>query len=196
MRPHFPLFNTPLDLAHSFFEKLLEDGDCVIDATAGGGKDSLALALFLKKKKNTSLLVLDIQEDAINKTRALLEVYASDFLPSIHFSIGSHEHLPDISPKLVIYNLGYLPGGDKSLTTLTASTLASVKKALGLLVSGGVLSITCYPGHEEGSKELIALTHLLSSLDPKDWSFTSSTWHNRKAAPVLLLTQKIKKKPD
>ncbi|MBS0628358.1 MAG: hypothetical protein JSS09_09120, partial [Verrucomicrobia bacterium] len=53
MRQNFPLFNTPIDLAHHFWESLLEDGDGVIDATCGNGKDSLKLAEYLQKKKDT-----------------------------------------------------------------------------------------------------------------------------------------------
>ena len=57
------------------------------------------------------------------------------------------------TPKLIVYNLGYLPGSDKLLTTKTSSTLLSVEKALSLIAPNGAISITCYPGHEEGKKE-------------------------------------------
>lgn len=193
MRQQFPLFNTPLDLTHSFWEKILTDGDAVIDATCGNGKDSLVLANLLKDKTETALFCLDIQQKAIDNTQDLLTEEASCFLPSIQFILGSHENLPDVSPrkpKLIVYNLGYLPGGDKTLTTENTSTLKSITRALEVICPGGVISINCYPGHPEGKKEQETLLPFLASLDPKLWSFTSSTWDNRNASPSLLLVQK------
>ena len=54
---------------------------------------------------------------------------------------------------LFMYNLGYLPGGDKSITTDSATTLKSLSSALELLAVGGLLCVVCYPGHEEGARE-------------------------------------------
>jgi hypothetical protein len=59
MRPTFPLFNTPIDLAHHFWKKLLQEKDIVIDATCGNGKDSLVLAKLLHPL-NGSLLCIDL----------------------------------------------------------------------------------------------------------------------------------------
>lgn len=193
MKNVFPLFNTPIDLAHSFWEKILDNGDIVIDATCGNGKDSLKLSLLLQKKINTSLFCLDIQEIAIAKTKKLIEEKNPEFIPNTHFFLGSHEEIEKITTekcKLIVYNLGYLPSGDKSVTTVTSSTLKSISQALNMLVNGGVISITCYPGHEEGKKEKIALYSLLSSLDAKNWSVASIDWENRNEAPSLLLVQK------
>lgn len=190
MRQDFPLFNTPIDLLHSFFPKLLQKGDIAIDATAGGGHDSLALAKELSKHKDTSLIAIDIQKKAIEKTLNRLAKEAPDYLPYTQLIEGSHENLPKVSPKLILYNLGYFPGGDKAITTMTDSTLKSLQSAMDILQDGGVISITCYPGHAEGEKELTALSLLLNSLSPKEWSCTLTQWKNRRAAPALILMQK------
>lgn len=193
MQRTFPLFNTPIDLAHHFWKSLLKEGDLVVDATCGNGKDSLKLATYLENKKNTALICMDIQEKALQNTKALLLEQAPDFFPFVQFQLGSHENLalPENSKlKLVVYNLGYLPGGDKSFTTQTHSTLISVQKALELLSPGGVLSLTCYPGHQEGAKEEKALQNFTSSLDPKIWSASTFSWNNRMASPSLLFIQK------
>ncbi len=189
----FPLFSTPIDLAHHFWDLLLEDGDGVIDATCGNGKDSLKLANYLQKKKGTALICIDIQEKALENTKALIQEKAPDFFPFIQFHLGSHEHLflPNAKKlKLVVYNLGYLPGGDKSFTTQVKSTLDSLQKALELLSPGGVISLTCYPGHPEGAKEEKELISFSSSLNPKQWTSTLFSWNNRNASPSLLLIQK------
>lgn len=192
MRAQFPLFNTPIDYSHAIWEKILEEKDIAIDATCGNGKDSLKLALLLEKKEGL-LFCLDIQEKALDATKELLQKAVPSFYPSIQFILGSHEILPKVSKlKLVVYNLGYLPGADKSITTKTQSTLKSIYQALELLSPGGLICITCYPGHSEGKKEEEELTQFLSSLDPKYWSFTMTRWENRKAAPSLILLQKNK----
>ncbi|MES2198960.1 MAG: class I SAM-dependent methyltransferase [Chlamydiota bacterium] len=193
MQKTFPLFNTPIDLAHHFWESLLDEGDGVIDATCGNGKDSLTLSRYLQEKKDTSLLCFDIQEKAIETTKNLILEENPNFFPFVQFQLGSHEHLflpKSQKLKLVVYNLGYLPGGDKSLTTQVSSTLSSVQKALELLTSGGVISLTCYPGHKEGAKEEKELIEFSASLDPKKWSSTTFSWNNRNASPSLIFIQK------
>ncbi len=191
MRSKFPLFNTPIDLAHHFWKSLLlNPGDVVIDATCGNGKDSLALAALLQPL-NGKLLCIDIQEKAIENTKALLQKEVPDFFCNVSFYHQSHETLPEVALlKLIVFNLGYLPAGDKSLTTKVDSTLQSIKNALEVLSLGGVLSITCYPGHLEGKKEEEALLEYLSKLDPFHYCFTSFFWDNRNASPSLFLVQK------
>lgn len=188
MRSQFPLFNTPIDLAHQFWQNHLSFNDAVIDATCGNGKDSLFLANLLKPL-NGILLCIDIQEKAIEKTKILLQNESHVF-----YYQQSHETLPDIAEnhplKLVVYNLGYLPSGDKSLTTQVESTLKSIESALNKIAPGGVISITCYPGHLEGKKEQDFLLEMLSKLDPLNWSFSTFFWPNRNASPSLFFVQK------
>ena len=68
---------------------------------------------------------------------------------------------------MIVYNLGYLPGGDKSITTEVKSTLASVKRALTWIRDGGVISISCYIGHKQGSIETIALKRVSQYIRPQ-----------------------------
>jgi SAM-dependent methyltransferase len=193
MRASFPLFNTPIDLSHHLWERLLEEGSEVVDATCGNGKDSLFLAKLLESKQG-KLYCIDIQDKALIHTKELLQKEANSFLSAVSFFHQSHETFPEeIKPdslKLIVFNLGYLPGADKSKTTQVHSTLQSVKTALTLLKDGGVLSITCYPGHEEGKKEEKALLNLLSTLNPSLWCFSAFYWPNRKDSPSLFLVQK------
>ncbi len=193
MRPKFPLFTTPIDLAHNLWEDLLNENDLVIDATCGNGKDSLFLAELLEKKKGT-LFCIDIQEKAIEKTKALLENKMPDFSSTVQFYKQSHETLPlipsHLSLKLIVFNLGYLPAADKSITTQVDSTLMSLSNAIEVIVAGGMICITCYPGHSEGKKEQEALLENLSKLDPQLWCFTTFFWANRNSSPSLFLVQK------
>jgi hypothetical protein len=194
MRAKFPLFNNPIDLAHLLWGSFLSPKALAIDATCGNGKDSLALSFLLQKHPNTALFCIDIQQQAIQKTKDLLWKQNPSFAPFTSFFHQSHETLPPIPShldvKLVTLNLGYLPGGDKAITTLAESTLKSLDLIMDLLVLGGAISITCYPGHPEGKKEETVLLERLSLLPPSSWSFTSFFWPNRKDSPSLLLLQK------
>jgi hypothetical protein len=68
-----------------------------------------------------------------------------------------------------MFNLGYLPGGDKSITTKRETTLEAIEKAIGLLDSDAILLIAVYPGHEEGEIEGELINELLSTLDRKKY---------------------------
>src|SRR5262245_56974336 len=65
---HFPLFQSHIDLAHSYWKRLLQDGDWAIDATCGAGFDTLKLAEF-----GAGVIGIDIQEEAIRRTEELLK---------------------------------------------------------------------------------------------------------------------------
>jgi Putative rRNA methylase len=192
---YFPLFQSHLDLAHSYWEDLLQKGDWAIDATCGAGNDTVQLAKLLHHRGGGGVVAMDIQEEAIARTQRLVE----QSLPLearllVHLYHQSHSDFPQVvaekSVKLIVYNLGYLPGSDKKLTTMTQTTLESVKKAMGLLHLGGALSITCYPGHAEGALEEKALLSMTETLSSAIWNVCYHSFPNRLRAPTLLLIQK------
>lgn len=193
MRPLFPLFQSPLDLAHSYWIQLLQNGDTVIDATCGNGHDTLKIASFPAHLR--ALFAFDIQEEAIQNTTSLLKKHLpQEKWAKVILEKRCHSIFPSIlqkeSVKLIIYNLGYLPGGDKTKTTLETSTLTSIRQAQELLQPGGVISIACYPGHLEGEKEQEKILIYSSTLCPKEWSCCHHSWTNRRKSPTLLLIQK------
>lgn len=189
MREVFPLFSNPIDLSHDLWARVLQPNDLAIDATCGNGKDTLQLAQLKAR-----VVAMDTQLEAIVKTRKVLE--ENNAMENVTLLHRSHETFPENiiegTVKLIVYNLGYLPGGNKSYTTLTSSTLKSLKNALPLLTKGGLISITCYPGHPEGEEELKALLSFASKLNPKQWCATHQIWVNRNLSPTLLLLQNVK----
>ncbi len=191
----FPLFSSHIDLAHHYWMQLAKKGDTVIDATCGNGKDALVLARLVIDEAQGHLIALDIQPEALLHTRQYLGEHLSEpMMTKISLIECSHSEFPKEiahgSVKLIVYNLGYLPTGTKAITTMTMTTLVSVEKALGLLSPGGLLSITCYPGHDEGKKEEAALESWLKALSPKSYSVCQHRWLNRSHSPSLLLVQK------
>ena len=63
-----------------------------------------------------------------------------------------------------MFNLGWLPGGDKSITTLRETTLPAIKTAISLLAPDSVLTVAVYPGHAEGDAEGKMIADYLSEL--------------------------------
>lgn len=197
MRKQFPLFQSHLDLAHDYWTQLLIPGDIVIDATCGNGHDTLKLAQLILPTEHGTLYACDIQALAIETTRHYLLTHLSpQQFNHIEFVQGCHSQFPSsiqpASVKLIVYNLGYLPGGQKQLTTVVNTTLQSLSHAQTLLIPGGVISLTCYPGHPEGATEKEALLTYVSRLSPTEWSCCYHEWLNRRQAPGLLLIQKAK----
>ena len=194
MRPRFRLFQSHLDLAHTYWKQLLSPGDLVVDATCGNGYDSLILAQLILQNDTGYLYGMDTQDSAIAATRARLTKHLPEaLLKRVGFACQSHEQFPmEISPasvQLIVYNLGYLPGGDKTRTTRVESTLTSLNQAITLIQPGGCISITAYPGHPEGKQEKQAVLTFVAQLDPQRWSCCHHSWCNRKEAPELFFLQ-------
>lgn len=180
-----------LHLAKNYWTAHLKPGDAAIDATCGNGHDILFLSQLLLKDEASVVIGLDIQGSAILNTDALLK---RSLLPEQMNRVLLHRlchaeimtiPLP-FPPRLIVYNLGYLPGGNKSITTNTQSTLKSIENSLSLIAHDGALSITCYPGHEEGEKEEKAILAYAETLPSNRWSVCYHKWMNRPKSPSFL----------
>lgn len=181
-----------LHTAHDIWRRHLRPGDYVIDATCGQGHDALtALQLILPAGH---IWCIDIQKTAIEKTRACIESSCSTTLAKhVTFLQQCHSKLPklDKPPKLIIYNLGYLPGSDKKIRTQKSSTMESLNDALMLIQEDGLISIMLYPGHKEGREEEEMILPFVRALDSKLFRVFTFTNLHRLSAPHLLLIQKI-----
>ncbi len=152
-----------LTLHKQFLTPHLKAGGVAVDFTMGNGHDTLWLSRQMGE--NGRVYAFDIQEQAIQSTKALLEKEnAPQNYTLIH---DSHANVKDyVKEKICVgmFNLGFLPGGDKSITTLRESTKAAVMAALELLDADGGLLIAVYPGHEEGTLEGQMLFDELSAI--------------------------------
>ena len=183
-------FSSHLEMAQSYWQRKIFKNARVIDATCGNGYDSLFLAKLLFLKKGL-LYCFDVQKQAIENTKALLK----ESLSNVHFFNKSHEDFSVFIKEpvdLIIYNLGYLPKGNKALTTKVETTLQSIQSGLCLLAKKGALSIMCYPGHSEGKKELNAILDFVVSLPIQDYLVCQHKWFNKFLAPSLIWIEKLK----
>lgn len=179
-----------VDAAHLLIRHHLKPSDLAIDATCGNGQDTLFMASLIPEGK---LYALDIQPEALARTQEKLREAALD--NRVELFHQSHETFPESilkgSVKLIVYNLGYLPGGDRRLTTQTDTTLKSLEAALPLLTDDGALSIMLYPGHAEGAKEAESVTEWAKNLPSYAYVVQRMTRLNRNLAPELLWIQGI-----
>lgn len=144
------------EIVHAQLAAHLQAGDLAIDATAGNGYDTC----FLTEKVGAGgrVIAIDIQKEALASTRARLE--AKGLAEQVDLVLADHaQHLSDLanaqtgSAAAVLFNLGYLPGGDKSIKTAADNTRLALDSAHCLLRSGGLLCVTAYQGHDGGPEE-------------------------------------------
>ena len=188
-----------LSLAHTFLDQILRRGDIAIDATAGNGHDSSFIAERVLDVYHGSLLCMDVQEIALQKTKCkllqtLTRTHGGDNASTIieqrvQLLLENHKAFPSYlereSVAAVVYNLGYLPGSDKSVKTNPSETIQSIERACELLKVGGMISVLAYRGHDGGQEEATAVEQYVSSLRSFTWSVYSHVPMNRPISPVL-----------
>ncbi len=177
-------------IAAEALERVLLPGDTAVDATMGNGRDTLALCGLVGP--GGRVYAFDVQKEAVERTRLLLQDAGMLDRASL-FCLG-HEHMAEkvTGPvAAVVFNLGWLPGGDHSLTTRWETTRQAVESALELLRPLGILTVCAYPGHAEGERERAALTQWLSALPPQRFSVLRHQFLNaRPGAPECFVIQK------
>lgn len=118
-----------------------DDNSVIIDATCGNGNDSLYLA---ERYPNSKIIGFDVQQQAIdNSKKRCAHCANTEFILDSHSNLDQYVSEP---VSLAIFNLGYLPHADITITTLATSTISAIEKLLGLLTPGGAIIITLYRG--------------------------------------------------
>lgn len=172
-----------LGVVHDFLRRFVQPGSFCIDATAGKGRDTALLCQLAGE--NGHVLAFDIQEDAVNATKALLtqqELSAQVFLDS-HANMEQYAEADSVD--CVVFNLGRLPGGDPKIFTQADSTLQAIDAGLRLLKEGGVMAIALYYGGENGYGEKDAVLKHLKNLDDRRYTVLICDWANRRGEPPM-----------
>lgn len=180
--------------SHSLLKKTVQAGDLVIDATIGNGNDTVLLASLVGK--TGKVIGFDIQEDAVQKTTQKLLL--TGLAPQVEIHQMSHEFAADFIPgnkkiSAAIFNLGYLPGGDKTVTTKKDSTIHSIDSLLPFLHIGGLLIIVVYSGHDAGKEEKESLLEYVSTVDQEHFDVLLYQFLNQKNNPPFVLAIERKK---
>lgn len=174
-----------LPFARSILEKAVTPGDSVVDATLGNGHDTVFLAKLVGP--NGHVYGFDIQEAAILNSKERLE--EQKLFDQVTLCHDGHENLKEYIPSFhhgkvtgAIFNLGYLPGGDKSIVTKAQTTISAIEQLLSIMAVEGIIVLVIYHGHPEGEVERDLLIDYVQTLDQKkahvlQYGFINQTNH-------------------
>jgi methylase of polypeptide subunit release factors len=171
-----------VELSHEILKKH-QNPIISVDMTCGNGFDTLFLASFSNK-----VYAFDIQDKAINNTKELLKEHN---ISNVTVIKESHEFF-DIFVRekidLVIYNLGYLPNGDKSIKTDALSVVKSLKKAIDSLNCFGIIAVVIYLHDLEENNQV---QELVKSLDSR-FDVMEHRVLNKKNSPYIIEIKRIR----
>jgi 16S rRNA C1402 N4-methylase RsmH len=179
-----------LPFARTLLRTFCQPGDLVIDATCGNGNDTLFLSRLVGKDGH--VFAFDIQEQAIqNSKQRLFDQHADK---NVTFYHASHDNMLELLPdhltskvSAAVFNLGYLPGSDKTITTSGDSTIGAIEQLLQLLKTEGVIVLVIYHGHEEGKREKETVMDYVKNLDQKKVHVLQYEFINQKNNPPFVV---------
>ena len=169
-----------LHLNHALIKSLIQKNDVVVDMTCGNGYDTEFLASLAN-----IVYTFDIQLSTLNKTKEKLAHYEN--IQYIHDSFEHVSKYVDFA-NMYVFNLGYLPGGDKTITTKKEITLKTIKSLHQNIQLGSHIIIMAYIGHDEGHNEYLMLHDYLKT--QKDYQIYETKALHHYLAPVLMWIQK------
>ncbi len=177
-------------LEKQFLASHIKEGGTVCDFTMGNGHDTLYLSRAVGPRGK--VYAFDVQERAVASTRKTLETGGA--YDNYELILDSHANAANYVKGPIcagVFNLGYLPGSDKRVTTMVDSTLRAVQCAIGLLDDDGVVLICVYPGHAEGAAEGEALCDWLSgAYDRKEYCVGMFRILNSPDSPFFIAVEK------
>lgn len=170
---------------HHFIRGHVKAGDICIDATAGNGNDTKLLCELVGD--SGKVFAFDIQEEAIANTKERLKQV--DLLQRAEVLLDSHvnmkNYVAEDSVSCIVFNFGYLPGGDHALATRKDTSIEAIHTGLSLLKKGGMMSLCIYSGGDSGFEERDAILEELKKLDSKRYLVILSSYYNRPSNPPI-----------
>lgn len=191
MENKFPL--NALGLSHQFMVAHIREGAFCIDATAGKGRDTLFLCRLVGESGR--VLALDIQTDAVAQTMDLLTAegvaHRAQVVQDCHSRLGDYADTASVDG--IMFNFGWLPGGDHHTFSHADTSVAAVRAALDLLKVGGVMTLCLYYGRENGTAERDAILAFLPTIDNRCYTVIRGDFANRTGdvpIPVFIIREK------
>ena len=182
------MIENALRYSHTLLKNTIISGDIVIDATVGNGGDTVLLAKLVGKTGH--VFGFDIQVQAIKTTKEKLLL--TSLLEQVSLHNEGHENLNHVIPEntkvaAAVFNLGYLPKGDKQVITKGETTIQAVELILPRLRKGGLLLLTVYSGHPGGESEKLAVIDFTKGLSQDSYTVLYYGFINQKNSPPFLI---------
>ncbi|MDD4370872.1 MAG: class I SAM-dependent methyltransferase [Anaerostipes sp.] len=168
----------------------IDDGAICVDATVGKGGDTIYLCEAAGAKGK--VVGFDIQKEALKTADKRLK--EKNLKAELH--LAGHEcmdeYLEEDTVSVIMFNLGYLPGGNHKIATKSATTLQAIEKGLLLLKHGGILSLCIYSGGDNGFEERNQVLEFLKGLDDKKYLVIQQKFFNKvEHAPLPVFILKL-----
>ncbi len=170
---------------HHFVKEQVREGDICIDATMGNGYDTSFLAELVGEQGK--VYAFDVQEIAVDNTRERL--LKNGVLSRYELILDSHEnmrqYIKEESISCIMFNFGYLPGGDHTKATRASASIKAIKEGLSLLEKKGLMTLCIYSGGDTGFEERDAILSYIRELDSKKYLVIQTEYINRKNNPPI-----------
>jgi predicted methyltransferase len=178
-----------ISYAHELITQTIHPGDTVIDATCGNGNDTVILSKAVGV--NGQVLAFDIQKQALINTKKLLDEHNLKNVTLIHSShenISHYLHEEDHGTlSAAMFNLGYLPGSDKTIITNADTTIKAIDAIVDFLKPDGLIVLVVYYGHPGGDQEKETLLKYLRTFNQKHFNILKYGFINQKNDPPFIL---------
>lgn len=178
---------------HHVLSAHLRGGDFVIDATAGNGHDTLFLARAVGE--SGKVLAVDLQASAIEATRQKLAV--AGVAARVQLEQGDHADLLEAEAgraaaqaAAIVFNLGYLPGSDKTIQTHSSQTLRALEASAELMRLSALLCVTAYRAHPGGEAEAESVETWMRAREAEGWRVDCHVPPSNNLPPVLWVATK------
>ncbi|MCR3955753.1 MAG: class I SAM-dependent methyltransferase [Gudongella sp.] len=183
--------NNATQFTEILMERFVSEGKVCVDGTVGNGHDACKLAGLVGE--SGFVYGFDIQAEAIVSSQTLIESRGLE--NRVRLIQDTHEnmeiHVPD-QIDFIIYNLGYLPGGDKTIRTESNAIIKSMEKSLRIMKPGAVMLVTAYRGHQGGLDEYIAVKKYLRSLPQRSYNVFEFSFINQKNNPPITIGLEVR----
>lgn len=179
-----------LPFARNLLEKAVQPGDIAVDATLGNGHDTVFLAGLVGE--SGTVYGFDVQEAAIAASKERVQQQGvSNRVQLFH---EGHENLSKLIPVVhhgkvtgAIFNLGYLPGSDKTVVTRAETTISAIEQLLDVMPPEGIIVLVIYHGHVEGAVERDSLLQYCQQLDQKKAHVLQYQFINQQNNPPFIV---------
>jgi len=180
-----------LTQSHEIISRVVKPGDTVVDATAGNGGDTVFLAELVGPTGR--VYSFDIQQKALDKTKEkLVSLGLNERVILIN---EGHEHMDrhiKEEVRAVMFNLGYLPGGDHKISTKGETTAMALDKSMALLAVNGIITMVVYHGGDSGFEEKNYILDYIKQIDYRKFSVMKTEFVNQvNCPPILVCIEKL-----
>lgn len=174
-----------IPFSHKKISEFITKNDIALDMTMGNGNDTLFLSSLAKH-----VYAFDIQEMAVKNTTTLLNNNKVSNVTLIHDTHANFMSYIKRPIKCAVFNLGYLPGGDKKVTTNHVEVVKTIDDLLLQLDSDGIIVITVYPGFKQGEIESEYVLKYAKSLSSRDYNVLRYDFINKNKSPYNIFIEK------